>query len=120
KITPKAGEAGIIVGFIVGMMRLIANIFKDKLNTLDLTEIDWFWNTNWLVFEIYLLVFTVLVMVAVSFFTKKASEEKLKGITFFTQSPIQKAETRASWNYWDIVTSLGVVILCVLFYIYFW
>ncbi|KAA6316486.1 Sodium/glucose cotransporter [termite gut metagenome] len=45
KITPKAGEAGIIVGFIVGMMRLIANIFKDKLNTLDLTEIDWFIQT---------------------------------------------------------------------------
>jgi SSS family solute:Na+ symporter len=120
KITPKAGEAGIIVGFVIGMIRLVANIFKDKLNTMDLTAIDWFWNTNWLIFEIYLLVFTVLVMIAVSFFTKKAGEEKLKGITFFTQSPAQKAETKASWNYWDIITSAGVVAVCVLFYIYFW
>ncbi|MDR1631450.1 MAG: sodium:solute symporter [Dysgonamonadaceae bacterium] len=120
KITPKAGEAGIIVGFVIGMIRLVANIFKDSLNTLDLSAISWFWNTNWLIFEIYLLVFTVAVMVVVSLFTRKANEEKLKGITFFTQSAEQKAETSASWNYWDIVTSLGVVAICILFYIYFW
>lgn len=120
KITPKAGEAGIIVGFIIGMVRLVANIFKDSLNEMNLTAIDWFWNTNWLIFEIYLLIFTVLVMVVVSFFTKRASEDKLKGITFFTQSPEQKAETRASWTWVDVVTSLGVVAICVAFYIYFW
>ena len=120
KITPKAGELGIVVGFIIGMMRLVANIFKDNLNTMHLTAIDWFWNTNWLIFEIYLLIATILVMVVVSFFTPKASDEKLKGITFFTQSAAQKAKTKDSWSYWDIVTSAGVVILCALFYIYFW
>lgn len=120
KITPKAGEIGIIFGFTIGMLRLIANIFVDKLNEMNLTAFDWFWNTNWLIFEIYLLVATVVVMVAVSFFTKKASEEKLKGITFFTQSVEQKTETRASWNWVDIVASLGLIAICIAFYIYFW
>jgi SSS family solute:Na+ symporter len=59
-------------------------------------------------------------MVLVSFFTKQASDEKLKGITFLTQSPEQKAETRASWSKVDVITSVGVVALCVLFYCYFW
>lgn len=120
KITPKAGEVGIILGFAIGMLRLIANIFKDTLNSFDLSLIDWFWNTNWLIFEIYLLVLTILAMVGVSFFTKRASEEKLHGLTYFTQSDAQKAETKASWSYWDIITSLGVVLLCALFYAYFW
>jgi SSS family solute:Na+ symporter len=59
-------------------------------------------------------------MVVISFFTTKANDEKLQGITYFSQSTAQKAETRASWNYWDVVTSAGVVAVCILFYIYFW
>jgi SSS family solute:Na+ symporter len=121
KITPKAGEAGIIAGFIIGMIRLACNIFKPELNAIDsVAWLGWFWNTNWLIFEIYLLLFIILVMVATSFFTPQASEEKLKGITFATQSPEQRAETKASWSWVDILTSAGVVLICVLFYIYFW
>jgi SSS family solute:Na+ symporter len=113
KITPKAGEIGIIAGFGVGMLRLAANIFKPE-------SLEWFWGVNWLIFEIYLLLFTILVMIATSFFTKQASNEKLQGITYFSQSDTQKAETKRSWSCWDIITSLGVVAICVLFYIYFW
>jgi SSS family solute:Na+ symporter len=122
KITPKAGETGIIVGFAIGMVRLVCNIFKDALNGIPSLQhsFGWFWNTNWLIFEIYLLIFIMALMAAVSFFTRQASEEKLKGITFLTQSAEQKAETRASWSAIDIITSLGVVALCVLFYIIFW
>jgi SSS family solute:Na+ symporter len=121
KITPKAGEAGIIIGFIIGMIRLVCNIFKEGLNSVDaISSLGWFWNTNWLIFEIFLLLFIILVMIATSFLTPNASEEKLKGITFFTQSPAQKAETKASWDYWDVLTSLGVVAICALFYLYFW
>jgi|GEM_PF-6820998 len=52
-------------------------------------------------------------MIVVSLFTKQASEEKLKEITFISQTPKQCAETRASWNCIDVVTSLGVVAICV-------
>jgi SSS family solute:Na+ symporter len=121
KITPKAGEAGIIVGFIIGMLRLVCNIFKDSLNAMDAAgSLGWFWNTNWLVFEVFLLLFIVLMMIVISFFTPKASEEKLKGITFATQSAEQKAETKRSWNWVDVVASAGVVLICALFYWYFW
>jgi SSS family solute:Na+ symporter len=120
KITPKAGEMGIIVGFVIGMIRLITNVIKGNWANLLPDNLKWFWETNWLVFEIYLLLFIILFMVIVSFFTKRATEQQLKGITYFSQSPEQIAETKSSWSAIDIITSLGVVVICILFYIYFW
>jgi len=113
KITPKAGELGLLFGFLVGMTRLGIMIFKPA-------SLQWFMDINWLVFCIGLFAGTIIFMILVSFFTKQASEEKLKGITYFTQSPEQKAVTRASWTTLDIVTSLGVVVVCIVFYYYFW
>lgn len=113
KITPKAGELGLLVGFLIGMFRLIVMIVKPE-------SMQWFLDINWLIFCIFLFIFTMVFMVIVSLFTKQASYEKLQGITYFTQSPAQRAETKASWSAIDIFTSIGVVIVCILFYIYFW
>jgi len=59
-------------------------------------------------------------MILISFVTPKATEEQLKGITYFSQSPEQVAETRNSWSKWDVINSLVVVGICVAFYMYFW
>jgi SSS family solute:Na+ symporter len=120
KITPKAGEVGLITGFVIGMTRLATNVLQGNLGVVLPESLKWFWGTNWLIFEIYLLLFIIALMVVVSMFTKPAGEDKLKGITFFSQTPEQRAETRASWNWLDVVTSLGVVAICAAFYIYFW
>lgn len=121
KITPKAGEAGLIVGFLIGMVRLITNIFtntgKDIMTGWGWESTAWFWQTNWLIFEIWLLVFIMLFMVLVSFFTKKPTAQQVEFITFTGD---YKAMIRNSWNKWDVIASLGVVILCALFYWYFW
>jgi SSS family solute:Na+ symporter len=53
-------------------------------------------------------------------FTPKAGSEQLQGLTYFSQSPEQIAETRNSWSKIDVFTSLIVVAVCVAFYIYFW
>ena len=77
----------------------------------------WFWQTNWLVFECWLLVFIICLMVAVSFFTPAPSKAQVDAITF---SADFKKSIRESWNVWDIVGTLVVVGLCACFYIYFW
>ncbi|KAA6341830.1 sodium:solute symporter, partial [termite gut metagenome] len=112
-ITPKAGEWGLLAGFFIGMFRLVMMVLKPE-------SMQWFLDVNWLIFCIFLFVFTMLLMVVISFFTAKASDEKLQGITYFSRSTAQKAETRAGWSYWDVITSAGVVAVCILFYIYFW
>jgi len=121
KITPKAGESGLIFGFLVGMVRLLTNIFTDtgdKVMSGGLWEsTSWFWHTNWLIFEIWLLVAIMVFMVIVSFFTKKPTAEQIEFITFTGD---YKKLVKQSWDKWDVIASLGVVVLCAAFYWYFW
>lgn len=77
----------------------------------------WFWQTNWLIFEIWLLVFLIILMAVVSCFTPKPSAQQIAAITFDGN---YKQLIRKSWNKWDVIASLGVVLLCALFYAYFW
>jgi SSS family solute:Na+ symporter len=62
----------------------------------------------------------MLLMVVISFFTPKASEQQLQGLTYFSQSSEQRKETRNSWSTLDVIASLIVIAACVVFYIYFW
>lgn len=121
RITPMAGQYGMIIGFLIGMARLLTNIMtntgKDPMNGWLWESTAWFWQTNWLIFEIWLLVFLVLLMYAISFFTKKPSADQIAAITF---TPSYRQVIKESWNKWDVVASLGVIALCAAFYCYFW
>ena len=118
KITPKAGEWGLLIGFLVGMARLALLIFAKSI------PVDSFLGSivaiNWLHFCLFLFFFTMVIMVIISLFTPKAGEAQLQGLTYFSQTPEQIVETRNSWGVLDVVASLIVVAFCVAFYIYFW
>ena len=121
KITPKAGEWGLIGGFIIGMLRLLTNVITDSGNSVMNGSLwnstAWFWQTNWLIFECWLLVFIIALMIIVSFFTPAPTKEQIEAITF---SGDYKKQIKESFNMWDIVATLGVVALCAAFYVYFW
>ena len=121
KITPKAGEWGLIGGFLIGMLRLVTNVITDSgkaaMDGAFWENTAWFWQTNWLIFECWLLVFIILLMVAVSFFTPAPSKEQVDAITFSADFKKMHPE---SWGVWDIVGTLGVIGLCACFYWYFW
>ena len=121
KITPKAGEWGLIGGFLIGMVRLFTNVVTESGTKMmdgafwECTR--WFWQTNWLVFEVWLLVFIIILMVVVSCFTPAPSKEQIEAITFTSD---YKKAIRESWNKWDVIATLGVIACCVAFYWYFW
>lgn len=121
KITPLAGQWGLIGGFGVGMIRLITNVITENgnavMNGSFWESTTWFWQTNWLVFEIWLLVFIVALMIVVSCFTPAPSKVQVEAITFTGD---YKKQIKESWGLWDVVATLGVVVLCGLFYAYFW
>lgn len=131
KITPKAGEWGLLIGFLLGLFRLGLMVFDPGAHFDQVTQklvvdpslrygIFKLLDINWLHFCIFLLFFTMALMVVISFFTPRAGEKQLQGLTYFSQTPEQKAETRNSWSMGDVITSLVVVAICVAFYIYFW
>lgn len=121
RITPKAGEWGLIGGFAIGMLRLITNVVTDSgkaaMDGAFWDATTWFWQTNWLIFECWLLVFIVALMVVVSCFTPAPSKEQVEAITFTAD---YRKMIRSSWNVWDIVGTLLVIGLCGTFYWYFW
>ena len=131
RITPKAGEWGLLIGFLIGMFRLILMVFDPGTHfdaahkvitdpSLRYGIFKLVLDFNWIHFCIALFFFTMVLMVVISMFTPKADSEQLQGLTYFSQSPEQIAETRNSWSKIDVFTSLIVVAVCVAFYIYFW
>ncbi len=119
RATPAAGLAGLATGFVLGMVRLAFNIFGDAA-----VEGTWYhaiWVApNWLHYEIYLFGICLLVIFVVSFFTERASDEKLLGVTYFSSTPEQRAATKASYSNWDVINSIIIIGIIVAFYIVFW
>lgn len=119
RATPAAGFAGLTTGFLLGMTRLFMNVFSSAINP-DSFMYKLVLAHNWLHYSIYLFFICILVIVLVSFITKQADVSKTVGLTFGSATPKQKAETRASWNKWDVINTCIILSVVVLFYIYFW
>ena len=119
RTTPTAGFTGLVVGFILGMLRLGMMIYYG-----DTVGDGFFYNLivapNWLHYEIALFIIIIVLMIVVSIFTKPIDPLSIKGLVFGTATPEQKAITRASWNNWDLINSGIVIAVIVAFYIYFW
>ena len=52
-------------------------------------------------------------MVVVSLSTPKPDENQIRGLTFATTVAEDRAASRASWNKWDVILSVVVVVIIV-------
>ena len=100
KITPKAGQWGLLIGALLGLFRLCLMVFDPGTHFDTVTQklitdpsmhtgIFALLKINWLHFCIFLFFFTMALMAVISIFTPKAGEQQLQGITYFSQSPEQ-------------------------------
>ncbi len=117
RINAQGAYTSMVAGFIVGLLKLALEIFRDKLPEGGI--LYQFATINFLYFAIYLFLFSVVVMVVVSLLTPKPSAEQIRGLTFATTVAEDRAASRASWNKWDVVLSLIVVAIIVAIFIYF-
>jgi SSS family solute:Na+ symporter len=80
------------------------------------------WIVNNIYFQYFSVLITVvsaLVMVVVSLATAEPDYDRMKGLTFATQSRQDRAESRASWNWRDVAASAFVVAAIAGAYVYF-
>jgi SSS family solute:Na+ symporter len=119
KTTPAAGIWGLIIGFTLGMTRLGLNIFSGSISE-DALIYKIFLQHNWLHYEIYLFFLVIASMIVISYFTKKKDPSLIQGLTIRSASAEQTAETRLSYNNWDIINSVIIIVITLLFYAYFW
>ena len=117
RTTPAAGIWGLVIGFVLGMTRLALNVFGLEEGSLLYTV---FLSHNWLHYEIYLFVIVIISMVIISYFTKQKDPASIVGLTMGSATAEQRAETRESYNYWDIINSIIIITIILVFYAYFW
>lgn len=119
RVTPKAGFYGLVIGFILGMTRLGLSIFEKYLNPDGLIY-GTFVAPNWLHYEVIIFFIIIASMIVISFVTAPSDLVKIKGLTIGSATDEQKLEIRSSYNYWDVINSLIIISIIIIFYIYFW
>lgn len=122
RASAKGGMWGLLAGMIIGLTRLGAKVYYSTAGAAagDSLFKYLFYDLNWLFFCGWMFLFCLLVVIVVSYCTEAPSQEKIKGLVFGTSSPEQQAETRASWNKWDIIHTCIILAITIAFYWYFW
>ena len=122
RASAKGGMWGLLAGMISGLTRLGAKVYYSTAGAAagDSLFKYLFYDLNWLFFCGWMFLFCLLVVIVVSYCTEAPSQEKIKGLVFGTSSPEQRAETRASWNKWDIIHTCIILAITIAFYWYFW
>ncbi len=116
RINAAGAVSGLVGGFALGMFKLTCQTFfgAGKLTTPAL--LAWIGDFNAMYATGWLLVFSVIIVVVVSLLTAPPKPEQLTGLTY---GGLDRTAIRASWNGWDILTSLAVLVLVIGMYLYF-
>ncbi len=121
RTSAQGGMWGLISGMVIGLTRLGAKVYYSNASEVaDSTFKYLFYDMNWLFFCGWMFLFCIIVVIVVSLTTEAPTTEKIQGLVFGTATKEQKAATRASWNYWDIIHTIIILAITGAFYWYFW
>jgi len=115
RINSRGAVSALVGGFVLGMLRLVAELNKDSLS-------GWlfqFANVSFLYFCVALFLVSIAIMVVVSLLAPAPTFESIQGLTYATTVAADRAKSRASWNYRDVALSLIVVVIIVFVLLYF-
>jgi SSS family solute:Na+ symporter len=115
RINGKGAITTMVVGFIIGLLKLTLEMMKDDLTG----PLHAFATINFLYFCIYLFLFSIALLIIVSLLTPAPDQEHIRGLTFATTVAEDKAASRASWNATDVWLSAIVVLIIISIFIYF-
>src|SRR5678816_3343015 len=110
--------ATLLTGFAMGLFRLIVDT-PVKLGGDAYTEGSFLWVVNNIFFQYYSLLITIvciLVFIIVSYATRPPDYAKINGLTFSTLTAEDRAENRASWNWYDVFFLVLMIVLIIAIY----
>nr|MCR5164897.1 Na+/glucose cotransporter [Thermoguttaceae bacterium] len=120
RMNSKGAMAALILGFILAILRL--NVDTMATLGMEFQEGSFLWLVNSVYFQYYsvvILAVCVISMITVSLMTKAPDYEKLKGLTFGTTSSEERAESRSSWSWGDVLASVLIILGILGSYIFF-
>jgi solute:Na+ symporter, SSS family len=115
RINGKGAITTLVGGFVLGMLRLALELNKSHLSGF----LHAFASINFLYFCIILFAVCVATLIIVSLLTAPPSYEKIKGLTYGTTVAADKAASRATWGWKEVVLSLIVLGVVAFSLIYF-
>ena len=107
----------LVVGFIVGALRIILELFKDSLDPDGFLFL--IGDINFLTFAAWFFLFCVILITAVSLLTSMPAKIKTDNLTFQTISDEEKKNNKNSYSWIDIAISILVVALVIGVMIFF-
>ncbi len=109
RINGKGAMATLIFGLVVAAIRLVLELCQNSLAPDGiLYQIA---TLNFLKFSSLFFFACVLVLIAVSLLTPKPDYQKIQGLAMGTLSKEDKTKSKKSYNVWDIVVSVVIVVL---------
>ncbi len=116
RINAQGAYITLIVGFVVGAIRIILELVKDSLDPGSF----WFLlgDMNFLSFASWFFLFCIILIVVVSYATAAPTPEKVMNLTYGTISEDERKKNKNSYNWKDIVIS--IVIVAIVAYVMIW
>ena len=108
RVNAKGAMAALIAGFVLGAVRLIAELSRDSLDGLLLS----YATMNFLHFAVFLFIVCSVILLVVSLATPAPAPEKTAGLTFASKRPAEST-SNAAWRRRDFILSI-VLVVCVL------
>lgn len=120
RVNAQGAIASLIVGFVLGMGRLLAELSKDSLSGFFYTYAD----INFLHFAFFLFVVCTAVLIGVSLLTPPPSDEQIAGLTYATADAGKTTDSALptadpAWARKDLWLSIVLVLIVVVVWIVF-
>lgn len=113
RINAKGAIWSLWTGFVLGMTRLVLEVMKsnEALQIAEGSLLDFYVNTNFLHFAIFLFVVAALVLVLVSLTAPPHTAEKLKDVTYEKPSDSSKGFNPSNPDFWLTMLLIAAVIV---------
>jgi SSS family solute:Na+ symporter len=107
RINAKGAYLTLVFGLIAAAIRIILELIK---NTLDTNGVLYYLGSmNFLSFSAWFFVLCVLLLIGVSLLSEKPNFAQLKNLTYSTITAEAKAESKATYNWKDVVVSIVII-----------
>ncbi len=117
RINAQGAFVTLIVGFIVGAIRIILELVKDSLDPDGMLFV--LGDMNFLTFGAWFFLFCIILTIVVSLLTIAPSREKVINLTFGTISDEEKIKNKNSYNWVDILVSILIIAIVIGVMIFF-
>lgn len=119
RITPSGAFYGMVIGFVLGMIKLTLQTLVQSGAMAPEGPLGALGAFNGYYFTGVLFVVSILLIVAISAATPARDPAEIRGLTFGSGTPEERAENRASWGAPEVIGTAVVLGLVVVVYLYF-